>query len=78
MGTTVSRASLANPNLIKNLKLKIGSEVFISKRGDIIPKIESVIKTPPDAKGNSRVLKRPQLRMSRIITLIITVNYLLC
>ncbi|KKN67846.1 hypothetical protein LCGC14_0457260 [marine sediment metagenome] len=41
MGTTVSRASLANPNLIQELKLKIGSEVFISKRGDIIPKIES-------------------------------------
>jgi DNA ligase (NAD+) len=50
MGTTVSRASLANPNLIEDLKLKIGSEVFISKRGDIIPKIESVIKTSPDAK----------------------------
>ncbi|MFX1478662.1 MAG: NAD-dependent DNA ligase LigA [Promethearchaeota archaeon] len=50
MGTTVSRASLANPNLIADLKLKIGSEVFISKRGDIIPKIERVIKTPSDAK----------------------------
>jgi DNA ligase (NAD+) len=50
MGTTVSRASLANPNLIADLKLKIGSEVFISKRGDIIPKIERVIKTPKDAK----------------------------
>ena len=50
MGTTVSRASLANPNLIKDLELKIGSEVFISKRGDIIPKIESVIKTPVDAE----------------------------
>ncbi|KKM05424.1 hypothetical protein LCGC14_1754240, partial [marine sediment metagenome] len=50
MGTTVSRASLANPNLIQDLKLKIGSEVFISKRGDIIPKIESVISTPAEAK----------------------------
>jgi DNA ligase (NAD+) len=50
MGTTVSRASLANPNLLKDLGLKIGSEVFISKRGDIIPKIERVIKTPPDAR----------------------------
>ena len=50
MGTTVSRASLANPNLIKELELEIGSEVFISKRGDIIPKIERVIKSPPDAK----------------------------
>ncbi|MBA7675699.1 DNA ligase [subsurface metagenome] len=50
MGSNISRASLANPNLIEELKLKIGSEVFISRRGDIIPKIERVIKTPPDAK----------------------------
>ena len=50
MGTNVSRASLANPDLIKSLNLKIGCEVMISKRGDIIPKIERVISTPPDAK----------------------------
>ena len=50
MGSNVSRASLANPNLIKDLKIKIGAEVFITKRGDIIPKIEYVIKTPPNAK----------------------------
>ncbi len=50
MGSNVSRASLANPNLIKKLKIKIGSEVFISKRGDIIPKIEKLIKTPQEAK----------------------------
>jgi len=50
MGSNVSRASLANPNLINDLKIKIGSEVFITKRGDIIPKIEYVIKTPPNAK----------------------------
>jgi DNA ligase (NAD+) len=50
MGTNVSRASLANPNLIDELRLKIGSEVMISKRGDIIPKIERVLSTPPDAK----------------------------
>ena len=50
MGSNVSRASLANPNLIQDLKIKIGSEVFITKRGDIIPKIEHVIRTPPNAK----------------------------
>ncbi len=50
MGTTVSRASLANPNLIEELGIKIGSEVIISKRGDIIPKIESVIRTPAESK----------------------------
>ena len=49
-GTTVQRASLANPNLIKELDLKIGSKVIVSKRGDIIPKIERVVSTPEDAK----------------------------
>ncbi len=49
-GTTVSRASLANPNLIKELNLKIGSEVIVSKRGDIIPKIERVIYNPSNAR----------------------------
>ncbi len=49
-GTTVQRASLANPNLIADLNLKIGSKVIVSKRGDIIPKIERIIHTPPDAK----------------------------
>lgn len=49
-GTTVQRASLANPNLIKELNLKIGSRVIVSKRGEIIPKIERVVFTPPDAK----------------------------
>ncbi len=50
MGTTVQRASLANPNLINELGIKIGSTVMISKRGDIIPKIERVISTPSDAQ----------------------------
>jgi DNA ligase (NAD+) len=51
MGTNVTRASLVNPNLIKEMQLKIGSTVLISKRGDIIPKIESVLESPPDAQG---------------------------
>ena len=50
MGTTVQRASLANPNLINELNIKIGSTVMVSKRGDIIPKIERVISTPSDAQ----------------------------
>ena len=43
-GTKVSRASLANPNTIKALGLEIGSNVVVVKRGEIIPKIEAVIK----------------------------------
>jgi DNA ligase (NAD+) len=49
-GTTVKQASLANPNLIKELGVKIGSNVEVVKRGEIIPKIEKVIYTPADAK----------------------------
>lgn len=49
-GTTVQRASLANPNAIRTLGLKIGSHVVVVKRGEIIPKIESVV---PDANNNS-------------------------
>ena len=42
-GTTVQRASLANPDTMKNLGIKIGSKVVVVKRGEIIPKIESVL-----------------------------------
>lgn len=49
-GTTVKRASLANPNIIKALNLKIGSRVVVTKRGEIIPKIEALAENPPDAK----------------------------
>jgi DNA ligase (NAD+) len=49
-GTTVKQASLANPNLIRELDVKIGSSVEVVKRGEIIPKIEKVIFTPADAK----------------------------
>lgn len=42
-GTTVQRASLANPGTIRGLGLQIGSRVVVVKRGEIIPKIESVL-----------------------------------
>ena len=42
-GTKVSRASLANPNTMKELGVEIGSHVVVTKRGEIIPKIESVV-----------------------------------
>ncbi|MDR2447722.1 MAG: NAD-dependent DNA ligase LigA [Treponema sp.] len=46
-GTTVKRASLNNPGMIRSMNLKIGSVVSVVKRGEIIPKIESV--APTDA-----------------------------
>lgn len=42
-GTTVQRASLANPDTMRRLGVKIGSRVVVVKRGEIIPKIEGVV-----------------------------------
>ena len=46
-GTTVQRASLANPDTMRALGVKIGSRVVVVKRGEIIPKIESVLNEEP-------------------------------
>lgn len=49
-GTTVQRANLCNPSIIfDHLHLKIGSKVMMVKRGEIIPKIDRVLDTPPNA-----------------------------
>ncbi|MCF0241523.1 MAG: DNA ligase (NAD(+)) LigA, partial [Treponema sp.] len=42
-GTKVQRASLANPDTMRKLGIKIGSHVVVVKRGEIIPKIMSVV-----------------------------------
>ena len=39
----MQRASLANPDTMRKLNVKIGSHVVVVKRGEIIPKIESVV-----------------------------------
>lgn len=39
-GTSVSRATLHNLSIIKNLELNIGNRVLVSKRNMIIPKLE--------------------------------------
>jgi len=49
-GTTVRRASLVHPELIAEMGLRIGSEVVITKRGDIIPKIERLVRNLDDAR----------------------------
>jgi DNA ligase (NAD+) len=41
-GTTVQRANLNNPDMIRAIGLKIGSPVLVVKRGEIIPKIEGL------------------------------------
>ena len=42
-GTKVQRASLANPDTMRKLGVQIGSHVVVVKRGEIIPKIMSVV-----------------------------------
>jgi DNA ligase (NAD+) len=41
-GTTVQRANLNNPDMIRAMGLKIGAAVSVVKRGEIIPKIEAL------------------------------------
>ncbi|MCL2806047.1 MAG: NAD-dependent DNA ligase LigA [Treponema sp.] len=41
-GTIVKRANLNNPDMIRSMNLKIGSSVTVTKRGEIIPKIEGL------------------------------------
>jgi DNA ligase (NAD+) len=45
LGSTVSKASIYNISYIKELGLDIGAEVLICKAGEIIPRIEKVIKS---------------------------------
>ncbi len=53
-GTTVQRANLNNPGMIRTMGLKIGSRVIVTKRGEIIPKIESLVENPPGATDISQ------------------------
>ena len=48
-GTTVQRANLNNPGMIRAIGLKIGQAVVVVKRGEIIPKIEGL--APEGALG---------------------------
>jgi DNA ligase (NAD+) len=48
-GTTVQRANLVNTNIIRGMGLRLGSRVIITKRGEIIPKIEGLVENPPDS-----------------------------
>ena len=43
MGSTITKASLHNYSLIKELGIGIGAEVIIEKKGDIIPQVVDII-----------------------------------
>ena len=57
-GTVVSRATLHNVDEIERLDVKIGDTVLIEKSGEIIPKVDSVVK-------NKRTGKERNFKMSQ-------------
>ena len=59
-GTTVKRANLNNPDMIRAMGLMIGSTVSVVKRGEIIPKIEGL--APVQSSGEeTREIVLPQI-----------------
>jgi len=58
-GTTVKRANLNNPDIIRAMGLKIGSSVSVVKRGEIIPKIEGL--SPVSMPSETREIVFPSV-----------------
>ena len=61
-GTTVSRASLHNPDYIKEKDIRIGDTVKLFKAGDIIPEVATVVlkKRPADSQAYSIPTECPE------------------
>lgn len=57
-GTTVSRATLHNPDEVKRLGIRIGDWVLIEKGGDVIPKVLKVIESK--RTGDEKVFRMPR------------------
>jgi len=57
-GTTVSRATLHNPDEVKRLGVRIGDWVLIEKGGDVIPKVLKVIETK--RTGEEKAFRMPK------------------
>ncbi len=51
MGSTIARATLHNQEYIESKDIRIGDTVNIIKAGDIIPRVESVVKTDEKRQG---------------------------
>ncbi len=58
-GTRVQRASLANPDTMRKLGVKLGSHVVVVKRGEIIPKIEGVVEEKDQSEQELSEIEYP-------------------
>ena len=65
-GTTVSKATLHNEDMIREKDIRIGDRVLVQKAGDIIPEIllflpvkGTALKCPGPCPGNVRPAGRP-------------------
>jgi DNA ligase (NAD+) len=55
-GVTITHATLHNADEIKRLSLKIGDTVIVSRAGDVIPKIQSVVAELRTGKENDFIM----------------------
>ncbi|NLI14335.1 MAG: NAD-dependent DNA ligase LigA, partial [Peptococcaceae bacterium] len=56
-GTTVSKATLHNEDIIRDKDIRIGDRVLVQKAGDIIPEVVAVL--PEERTGEERVWTMP-------------------
>ena len=61
-GTTVTRATLANQEVIRARGIKIGDTVLVRRAGDVIPFVAGVLDESKRTVAEPRSCRRPSVR----------------